>query len=239
MNAALASIRLKFSFAHAKRRITAGLVIAIPALVTFWVIEFTLELLVAIGNPLARLLAGSVRPFSSDLSDLLISDGLVWAVAIAMMLATLYMLGAVTGRITGRKLWERIENRVLEIPLIDMIYGGVRDLVGSFNHQAGREKGRAVLIEFPGPHMRTLGFLTRTLTDSRTGEELGVVYVPTTPNPTSGYVEIVPMDRLIQLDWTPKEAIQFVVSGGTAGPDTIDFRGPAPACDTAKLQATP
>lgn len=212
---------------HLKRRITAGLIIAIPALVTFWVIELTLEFVVASGEPLARILASFVRPFSSDLSALIVSDGLRWAVAITLMLSTLYLLGAVTQRMTGRMLWEKVERHVLEIPVIDMVYGGVRDLVASLNNSNGAlNNGRAVLIEFPGPHMRTLGFLTRTMRDTTTGDELGVVYVPTTPNPTSGYVEIVPMSRLTHLDWTPQEAMRFVVSGGTAGPEEVNFHKP-------------
>lgn len=228
--------RARFSADHLKRRLSAGLLIAIPALVTFWVIEITLEVVVASGEPLARILASFVRPFSRDLSDLLVSDGLLWAVAISLMLTTLYVLGALTQRMTGRRLWAWVENRVLAIPVIDLIYGGARDLVNSLSTSNETfDNRRAVLIEFPGPHMRTLGFLTRTLTDRDTGAELGVVYVPTTPNPTSGYVEIVPMERLIHLDWSPREAMRFVVSGGTAGPDTISFSGGAPAERVVRL----
>lgn len=205
-----------------RKRLSTGLLLAIPALVTFWVIELTLELAVAAGEPLAVLLAGSVRPISGDLADLLVSDGLRWAVAIMLMLGLLYALGSIGGQISGRRLLDRLEARVLAVPGIDLVYGAVRDLINSFK-QEGFEASRVVLIEFPGPHMRTIGFVTRTFTDSRTGRPLAAVYVPTTPNPTSGYIEIVPCERLVWLDWTPQEAMRFVVSGGVAGPDSISF----------------
>lgn len=216
-----------------RRRLTAGLLLAIPALVTFWVIEITLEVAVASGEPLARILAGFVRPFLPGLAALLLSDGLRWAVAIGLMLGLLYTLGALAAQMTGRRLLDRIERRVLAIPGIDLVYGAVRDLVSSLRSDAFAGS-RVVLIEFPGPHMKTIGFVTRHLRDATTGRALAAVYVPTTPNPTSGYVEIVPADRLVWLDWTPQEAMRFVVSGGVAGPETIAFEpstapsGPGP-----------
>ncbi|GAD59563.1 DUF502 domain-containing protein [Brevundimonas abyssalis] len=81
-----------------------------------------------------------------------------------------------------------------------------------------------VLIEFPSPEMRTVGLVTQRFRASDTGEELAAVYVPTTPNPTSGYVEIVPVERLVWLDWTLNEAIQFIVSAGVISPETVKYR---------------
>ena len=81
------------------------------------------------------------------------------------------------------------------------------------------------LIDFPAAHMRTVGLVTRTLRDRATGQELAAVYVPTTPNPTSGYLEIVPLERLISTDWTMDEAMAFIISGGTMAPDHVPFSG--------------
>ena len=73
--------------------------------------------------------------------------------------------------------------------------------------------------------MRAVGLVTRTLEDEQTGEKLAAVYVPTTPNPTSGYVEIVPVSRLVSTDWTLDEAMNFLVSGGAVGPEAVRYRG--------------
>ena len=71
--------------------------------------------------------------------------------------------------------------------------------------------------------MKTIGFVTRTLIDEASGQELAVVYVPTAPNPTSGYIEIVPVAEVISTDWTLDEAMQFVITAGTTAPNTIAF----------------
>ncbi len=63
------------------------------------------------------------------------------------------------------------------------------------------------------------------MTDQTTGQELAAVYIPTAPNPTSGYVEILPLEDLVFLDWTFDQAMSFIVTGGSNGPDTIDYSG--------------
>lgn len=80
-----------------------------------------------------------------------------------------------------------------------------------------------VLIGFPSEEMRTVALVTRTLVDRASGEELAVVFVPTSPNPTSGYIEIVPMSKVVPTDWTLDDAMRFIISGGTNAPGQIDF----------------
>ena len=67
--------------------------------------------------------------------------------------------------------------------------------------------------------MKTIGFLIKTIQDSKTNEMLASVFVPTTPNPTSGYLEIVPLDKITPLDWTFEEAMAFIISGGSNMPN--------------------
>jgi uncharacterized membrane protein len=68
-----------------------------------------------------------------------------------------------------------------------------------------------------------VGFVTKIIREQNSGREMAAVYVPTTPNPTSGYLEIIPTDRLINTDMTVEQAMTFIVSGGTVGPDEILF----------------
>mgnify|MGYP001548759333 CR=1 FL=1 len=65
------------------------------------------------------------------------------------------------------------------------------------------------------------------LREQGTGRELAAVYVPTTPNPTSGYLEIVPVEKITPTDWTVDQAMSFIISGGAVAPDTIPFGVPA------------
>ena len=84
-----------------------------------------------------------------------------------------------------------------------------------------------VLIDFPHKEMKSIGFVTRVLREQGTGRELAAVYVPTTPNPTSGYLEIVPVEKITPTDWTVDQAMSFIISGGAVSPESIPFTPPA------------
>ena len=87
--------------------------------------------------------------------------------------------------------------------------------------KGGEKAKRVVLVEFPHEHMLAIAFMTNTLTDLNSGRQLATVYVPTTPNPTSGYMEIVPMDRITRTDWTMEEALSMILSGGATAPPHV------------------
>jgi uncharacterized membrane protein len=103
-----------------------------------------------------------------------------------------------------------------------MVYGAARKLIATFQNAPAGEQ-RVVLIEFPSAEMKALGLVTRTFRAADTGQELAAVYVPTTPNPTSGYMEIVPVERLVWLDWSSNDAMQFIISGGTVAPEAMNY----------------
>ncbi len=105
---------------------------------------------------------------------------------------------------------------------MDAIYRSVKRLLDVATIAPQGER-RVVLINFPSPQMKAVGVITRIFRDAKTGEELAAVYVPTAPNPTSGYIEVVPLRDVILTDWTFDQAMAFVVTFGTSAPDTIAF----------------
>jgi uncharacterized membrane protein len=91
-----------------------------------------------------------------------------------------------------------------------------------------------VLIEFPHPGLKAIGLIMRTFADTNSGEELAAVYVPTTPNPTSGYLQIVPVKNLIPTDMTMDQAMAMILSGGVIAPNAMSISArPAAAADSA------
>ena len=108
------------------------------------------------------------------------------------------------------------------VPVVQTIYGSTRKLIQSLQQEPTQIQ-RVVLIEFPSPGMKAVGFVTHVLRDEGTGEELAAVYVPTTPNPTSGYLEIMPIGGVTATDWSVDEAMTFIISGGVVSPDHIHF----------------
>jgi uncharacterized membrane protein len=205
-----------------QRNIVAGVFVVIPILITFWVVRIVFEILVTAGRPLVLFLAGTARPQFPELAQWLLSASFQWIAAIVLALAFLYMLGALTRAVVGRRLLAAFDFIIGTIPFVKTVYGAIRQLVTSFQHAPDGQQ-RVVLIEFPTPEMKTIGLVTRTFTATDTGLELAAVYVPTTPNPTSGYMEIVPVDRLVWLDWSTNDAMQFIMSGGTVAPDNLNY----------------
>ncbi|AGA89005.1 hypothetical protein Thimo_0130 [Thioflavicoccus mobilis 8321] len=205
---------------HFNRYLLTGIITIIPILVTVFVFEFFLRQLSNFGKPTVRAMTLSVREFSPDLARWMLEvPWLQSLLAILFTIAAIYLLGWGTSIVIGRRLLTLLEALVERIPLVTKVYGSTKQLVQSFQRRPDLQ--RVVLIEFPHKEMKAVGFVTETMRDEESGVELAAVYVPTTPNPTSGYLEIVPKERLISLDWSVDEAMTFIISGGTVSPGRI------------------
>ncbi|MEY6432315.1 DUF502 domain-containing protein [Thioalkalicoccus limnaeus] len=224
-------------FRHFQRYLLTGVITIIPILVTVFVFDFFLRQLSNFGKPTVRAMAMSVRDFSPDLARWMLEvPWLQSLLAILFTITALYLLGWVVSIMVGRRLLSLLEALVERIPLVTKVYGSTKQLVQAFQKKPG-DLQRVVLIEFPHREMKAVGFVTETMKDEVSGIELAAVYVPTTPNPTSGYLEIVPKERLVSLDWTIDEAMTFIISGGTVSPGRIRYT--RPAADAAGAATTP
>lgn len=212
-----------------QNNVAAGVLTLIPIVVTYWIVDFVVRTLISFGRPLVFAFAISVDPYSPGLADLLRDPVFQSVVALLLVLIGLYILGAMTKAVIGRQLISLFDRTVSRVPFVRSLYGAVRRMLDAFQVPTEGVQ-RVALIAFPTREMRTLGFVTRVFdADDDTGRKLAAVYVPTAPNPTSGYVEIVPVDDLIMLDWTADEALQFVVSAGATAPSRIPFDNKPPA----------
>ena len=221
--------------------VLSGIVTAIPLWVTWLVVEFVFGKLLAIGKPIVD--AGRhafVRLWPSVSTNVdwpLVDKGL----AVVLTLAIFYCIGWAANHVFGRRFLEMIDNALGRVPLVKTIYGGVTKLISSLQGPPGAGQ-RVVLINFPSEEMKTVGLLTRIITETATGRKLAIVYVPTTPNPTSGYVEIVPIERVVLTDWTLDEAMNFIVSAGAVAPErplkyAEDTHSPGPPVAVAETSA--
>jgi uncharacterized membrane protein len=204
------------------RYILIGLLTAAPLVITWWIVSFLFAQLSHIGAPLVRGVATGIRPRYPEWADWIVNDALLSFVAALIVLIFLFVLGWGAGRVVGQRLIGWFEALIGAIPFVDSIYRASKRFLAIAGATTENER-RVVLIDFPSPDMKALGLLTRVLHDSDTGEELAAVYVPTAPNPTSGYIEIVPMRMVTFTDWTFDQAMSFVVTGGSSAPDTVRF----------------
>lgn len=210
-------------------RLVAGVLIIIPLAVTSFLMHYVYTIALSVGAKVVNSIfelsiwAFHVKAEREMLIDPSNPDWKDITMAIVMTFALLYVLGWLGSNVVGRRLIELIEALLERIPLVDTIYGAIKRMVGALSGagKTGEKAKRVVLVEFPHENMLAIAFMTNTLTDLNSGRKLATVYVPTTPNPTSGYMEIVPMDRIIRTDWTMEEALSMILSGGATAPPHV------------------
>ena len=223
---------------HVGRYILSGILTVIPLWVTWLVFDFVFRQLSKFGMPWIQLLSNRLEAQLPGSGQWL---GQPWVddfLAVMITLAGLYALGWSVNRVLGRRILGLVEAVLNRVPLVQRVYGAVKKLIAAMQQKPEDVERvvrgavtvavegvaeRVVLINFPSSDMKVVGLVTRTLEDHKTGKKLAAVYVPTTPNPTSGYMEIVPLDRIVSTDWTIDEAMNFVISGGAVAPDKIYY----------------
>lgn len=215
-----------------KRYFLTGLVSIIPLWITWLVLSFLFSMLSGIGSPMVMWIGKQVQPRFPQVAELLESEMTLSIVAVLLVIAFLFLLGWFTTNIIGRRLFQFFEGVFHRIPFVKTIYGSVKKLISVLGDKPKGDVQRVVLINFPTPEMKTVGLVTRTFVDKDTGRQLAAVYVPTTPNPTSGYLEIVPVSNLTSTNWSLDEAMTFIVSGGAIAPDQINFDRSAPLLES-------
>jgi uncharacterized membrane protein len=207
---------------HFLRYLLIGFFTVAPLWVTWFVLDFLFSLLARTGAPVLRGLASGVRPLSAPLADWLLDPTVQYLMAALVTLGGLYAVGLVTSMVVGRKLLALLERLLARLPLVQTIYGGTKRFLETMRKPPATGQ-RVVLISFPSPEMKAVGLVTKVMSDPDTGRQLAAVYVPTAPNPTSGYIEIVPLDEVVQTDWSIEEAMTFVMTGGANAPDKVRF----------------
>jgi uncharacterized membrane protein len=208
-----------------QRNILAGIITIGPLFVTYLIFSFLLSTLAKAGLPVIRL-------FAVFFPEGWLSQPMLQSVlAIVLTLVMLYVVGRVTSLVIGRQALELFEATLDRLPVVAKIYSSVRQLIDSM--MAKKESTqRVVLVDFPIPGQKSIGFLTRTLTDETTGELLAAVLVPCAINPTSAFLQILPIKKITDTNLTMEQAMSMIMTGGAVGPETIRFSQPALAAET-------
>jgi uncharacterized membrane protein len=197
-----------------RRYLMAGLLVWVPILVTVLVVRFILDLM----DQTLLLLPPAARPevlFGMHIPGL----GLVLAVAL------LIVTGMLVSNIIGRSLvglWEDLMNR---IPFVRALYSGVKSFSTTILSNQGNSFKKVMLIEYPRKGIWSIGFQTAgdvPMISAHAGEPQVCVFIPTTPNPTSGFIMMVPRSQAIELDMSVDAAMKMIVTLGVVVP-------PAPA----------
>ncbi|GHF31293.1 hypothetical protein GCM10017044_28490 [Kordiimonas sediminis] len=212
------------SFAHIRRYIFLGLFTLIPIWLTLLLTAAILDFINDMAAPVLNWLTAGIEPDES-LYRIANAPAFRTTVSLCILLLGLYTVGLLASRWLGQKLLGLLDAIVKRVPIVNTIYKTLKRLTEAMQSNSD-DFERVVLIEFPSKSMKTVGLVTKTFKDTNTGRELAAVYVPTTPNPTSGYLEIVPVENLVPTNWKIDEAMSFIISGGADVPGTIQYDNP-------------
>jgi uncharacterized membrane protein len=193
-----------------KRYLITGLLIWVPLVITLWV----LDLLVGIMDQTLLLLP---RQWQTEAWLGMHIPGL----GVVLTVLTVLVTGVLAANIIGQQLVKFWEGVLARIPVVNSIYTGVKQVSDTLFAPGGQAFRKAVLVQWPGPGMWTIAFLTGRpggdVANHLKGDYVSV-YVPTTPNPTGGYFVMAPRANVIELDMSVDEALKYIISMGVAVP---------------------
>jgi uncharacterized membrane protein len=206
-------------FAHFHGNFLTGLAIILPAVVTgvllFWGYDTA-----------ARITDAALFFLPKEWTHHNHGEGpIFWYWTLGSLLVTILLI-ALMGQLgryyIGRQIIDWADQAAMQIPLLNKIYSTVKQVNDAFSSNKSSFK-QVVMVEFPHPGSQAIGFVTgehKTFTSN--GEVLISVFIPTTPNPTSGFMILVPENKLIKLNMSVAEGIKFTISLGSIAPDVLE-----------------
>jgi uncharacterized membrane protein len=187
-----------------------GLLIWIPIMITVWVVRFLSSIL----DSSLVLLPPSWRPEA-------VFGTYVPGVGVVLSLLLLFVTGVVVKNLFGGRMVAGIESLVRRIPVIGPVYSGAKTFSETVLTDQGKSFKQVVIVEFPRKGVYSLGFITShdlEEAQAKTAQEVTCVFVPTTPNPTTGFLVLLPKDEVIHMDMSVDEAFKMLLTLGVVVP---------------------
>ena len=209
---------------HLKKYLITGLLVWLPLAITVWVLLWLVGILDGV---LAGFLSGLEAVMSSSAKPLLDQLRAIHGLGVIVVVLALLVTGALVSNVAGRwwvKQWDKL---FTHIPIVKSIYTSVKKVSDTLFSSNGNAFRQALLVQYPREGVWTIAFQTGTPTgeiaEKLPGDYVSV-YVPTTPNPTSGFFLVVPRSEVKELDLSVDEALTYVISMGAVSPGTPEIQ---------------
>jgi uncharacterized membrane protein len=189
-----------------KAAFISGLLIAIPLGITIFALQFIFRF---IDNTTGRYFR-EILPFY------------IPGIGFISTILIIFILGVFVNHWLGKKLFERIEKRTSKIPILGSLYTVSRQIVEIISSSRRREIQKVIYLQYPAEGIWTIGFVTGQ-SISQDEKRLYNVFVPTTPNPTSGYMVFIPFEDAVDTSYSIEEALKILISGGMLAPPRLPF----------------
>jgi uncharacterized membrane protein len=201
---------------HLKTRMISGMLVLGPLVITLFILKIIYAALTAFVLPV-------LRPWLSELPE-----SAVVIIATVASLLLIYLVGMFTTHFLGRRFIKMGENLMLKLPIVKSVYSASKQVMDTFSNSTKAAFTATVLVAFPHPGALAVGFVTGTILDPD-GRKLYRIFVATTPNPTSGFLILLPEENVTFTDISVEDGIKMIVSGGMLAPKQYEKRsGPLP-----------
>jgi uncharacterized membrane protein len=211
----------KSFFARWQANFWAGLVIVLPAVISVAVLHWLFGTVANITDTLLIFLPTKLTHHPDG------NQQMYWywsVVALALAVFLIGVVGFLARNYFGRKIIEWVDSALLRIPLLNKIYSATKQVNDAFSSTNKSAFRTVVVVEFPHPGVYSIGFITSEQQEevqAKTGRKVVCVFVPATPNPTSGFLLMVPAEKVVKLDMSVADGIKYVISLGAILPGHI------------------
>ena len=192
---------------HFKQYIFTGLLSILPIYATYWIVKQLFLLFSSPGTKLYYLTFGdNTFKYLPEIIGFLLT------------IISIYIIGRFVTNVLGKSLLHEIEKLVERIPIVSLVYKTVKQITESISSQNNNAFKKVIQLEYPRKGLWTLAMVTGESTD-REGNEYFHIFVPTTPNPTSGYMIYALKSDTVETELTVEEALKIIISGGMLAPN--------------------
>lgn len=208
----------------------AGLAAVVPIVGTVWLLVLIYQVLLKVGKAIIYGIVGFLdvlRGVQYE-NEQVVGDLEAWKGALPpenayfwsfVPLALLFLVGAAVTKTPGRKVLNLMDRALMKVPFMGFVYSTLKQGVDAFRNLGGARKFKGVAyVAYPSDGCRLLGFVTGNYHDPQTGKDVTSVFIPTSPNPMTGFVIIVDDERIFDSDLTVEQASKLILSAGLVGP---------------------
>jgi uncharacterized membrane protein len=209
-----------------RRKLIAGLLVVFPVFITFFVIKFLFTMIGGILSPVVIKAVG----FFGFSPNSKIDEFVITSVAFVLTFVSLYSIGVVATNFMGKFVIRFFETILHNVPIIKNVYTSSKKLIEIISLPTTQSFKRVVIVEYPRAGMKAFAFVTGGI-KTEDGTELTSLFIPTTPNPTSGFLIYLPEQDIEETDLSIEEGMKLIVSGGILIPERMEPNTDKPTSD--------
>lgn len=200
-----------------RRRMLTGLLLILPVYVTYFVVKFLFGF---VGGTLSPVIRKVLQLYGVALPRSSLDEFIITFLGLILTFISLYFIGIFAANFVGKAIIKYFENLLTKTPFVKNIYSSVKQIIHSVSLPGKQAFKRVVLVDFPKEGTKSIGFVTGA-TKYNNEKNFITVFIPTTPNPTTGFIIFTTEDDVLDANLTVEEAFKILFSGGVLTPDRL------------------